>query len=214
MSLTQWTWLALALLGASLWLPGVASAQGNFEIQVYGSETVEPDTTMFELHSNIAVKGTTTKEDGIFPTQHAGHETIEMTRGFTPWFETGFYIFTSIQPDAGWKWVGDHIRPRIRGPERWQVPVGRSLSREHGDAGGYAATGISSTSRSMSGYQRLKMALSSPFSVRTRVCNNKCAPSLDHCICCFLQKRVLTTSFTVDSTNPVAIGSPLRYLSP
>src|SRR4029453_16464550 len=31
---------------------------------------------------------------------------------------------------------------------------------EHGDAGGYAATGISSTSRSMSGYQPLKMALS------------------------------------------------------
>src|SRR5215471_13854005 len=81
---------------------------------------------------------------------------------------------------------------------------------EHGDAGGYAATGLSSTSRSMSGYQRLKMALSSPFSVRTRVCNNKCAPSFDHCICCFLQKRLLTTSFTVDSTNPVAIGSPLR----
>src|SRR5262249_12040664 len=85
---------------------------------------------------------------------------------------------------------------------------------EHGDAGGYAATGISSASRSMSGYQRLKMVLSSPFSVRTRVCNNKCAPSLDHCICCFLQNRLLTTSFTVDSTNPVAIGSPLRYRSP
>src|SRR5262249_1724706 len=38
-----------------------------------------------------------------------------------------------------------------------------SSHREQGDAGGYAATGISSTSRSMSGYQRLKMALSSPF---------------------------------------------------
>ena len=96
MSLMQWTWLALALLGASLWLPGVASAQGNFEIQVYGSETVEPGTTMVELHSNVAIKGTTTKEDGIFPTQHAAHETIEITHGFTPWFETGFYLFTSI----------------------------------------------------------------------------------------------------------------------
>jgi hypothetical protein len=40
------------------------------------------------------------------------------------------------------------------------------------------------------------------------------APSLDQDICCFLQNRLLTTSFTVDSTNPVAIGSPLRYLSP
>ncbi len=45
--------------------------------------------------------------------------------------------------------------------------------REQGDAGGYAATEISSTSRSMSGYQRLKMAPNSPLSVRTRVCNNK-----------------------------------------
>src|SRR5437588_8399425 len=63
----------------------------------------------------------------------------------------------------------------------------------------------------MSGYQRLKMTLSSPFSVCTRVCNNKCAPSLDHYICCFLQNRLLTASFTVDSTNPVAIASPWRY---
>ena len=132
MSLTPWMWMAPVLLGASLWLPGVASAQGNFEIQVYGSETVEPGTTMVELHSNIAIKGTTTEEDGIFPTQHAAHETIELTHGFTPWFETGFYLFTSIQPDAGWKWVGDHIRPRIRVPESWQVPVGLSLSLEVG----------------------------------------------------------------------------------
>lgn len=56
----------------------------------------------------------------------------------------------------------------------------------------------------------LTMALSSPFSVRTHVCNNKCAPSLDHCLCCFLPKRLLTTACTVDSTHPVAIGSPLR----
>src|SRR5215813_2864595 len=82
--------------------------------------------------------------------------------------------------------------------------------REHGDAGGHAAIGSSSTFMSRSGYQRLKMPAKSPFSVRTRVCNNRCAPSLDHCICCFLQNRLLTTSFTVDSTNPVAIGSPLR----
>jgi hypothetical protein len=38
--------------------------------------------------------------------------------------------------------------------------------REQGDAGGYAATEISSTSRSMSGYQRLKMTPNSPLSVR------------------------------------------------
>ena len=45
-----------------------------------------------------------------------GHETVEITHGFTPWFETGFYVFTSIQPGRGWEWVGDHVRPRVRIP--------------------------------------------------------------------------------------------------
>jgi hypothetical protein len=57
---------------------------------------------------------------------------FEITRGFTDWFETGFYIFTSVQPDTGWEWVGDHLRPRARIPERWEWPVGVSLSLEFG----------------------------------------------------------------------------------
>src|SRR6266849_1499195 len=59
------------------------------------------------------------------------------------------------------------------------------IRREHGDPGGYAASGIASAFISRPGYQRLKMPANSPFSVRTRVCSNRCAPSLDHCICCF-----------------------------
>ena len=132
MFLKQWRWIGAVLLVTYVWWPSTVPAQGNFEIQVYGSETVEPGKTMIELHSNTAIKGTTQKEDGVFPTQHAAHETIEITHGFTPWFETGFYLFTSIQPEAGWKWVGDHIRPRIRAPESWHVPVGLSLSTEIG----------------------------------------------------------------------------------
>jgi len=50
------------------------------------------------------------------------------------------------------------------------TPVWAQRRGEQGDAGGYAATGISSTSRSTSGYQHLKMAPNSPLSVRTRVC--------------------------------------------
>src|SRR5438105_13507252 len=94
-----------------------AGAQGNFEIQVYGSELTGPGQTMVELHSNTAIKGTTRTEDGVVRTQGAVHETLEITHGFTPWFETGFYLFTSIQPDSGWQWAGDHIRPRVRAPE-------------------------------------------------------------------------------------------------
>jgi hypothetical protein len=120
------------LLGLGLLLPRAAAAQGNFEIRVYGADTVAPGTTMLELHSHTALKGTTQPENGVRPTQHAAHETLEITHGFTPWFETGFYIFTSIQPEHGWEWVGDHIRPRIRVPESWEVPVGLSLSLEAG----------------------------------------------------------------------------------
>jgi hypothetical protein len=116
-------------------LAGAACAQGNFEIQVYGSETVAPGTTMFELHSNSAIQGTTRREDGVLPTQHAVHETLEITHGWTSWFETGFYLFTSVQtlgPDQGYWWVGNHIRPRVRAPEEWHLPVGLSLSLEVG----------------------------------------------------------------------------------
>ena len=118
--------LISGLMAAPAW------AQGNFEIQVYGSELTAPGQTMVELHSNTAVKGTTSTEDGVLRTQGAFHETIEITHGFTEWFETGFYLFTSIQPDPSWEWVGDHIRPRVRVPESWNWPVGLSLSMEFG----------------------------------------------------------------------------------
>src|ERR1035438_7352686 len=98
------------LLGLFLLLAaGVpACAQDNYEIQVYGSDTVPPNHTMVELHSNFTVEGSKTTVDGMLPTNHAEHETVEITQGITDWFETGFYIFTSIQPNEGWQWVGDH----------------------------------------------------------------------------------------------------------
>jgi hypothetical protein len=67
--------LALVLSG----LPMVAAAQGNFEIQVYPSETTTPGTTMFELHTTSALRGTTRSEDGVRPTRYAVHETLEIT---------------------------------------------------------------------------------------------------------------------------------------
>jgi hypothetical protein len=109
-----------------------AVAQGNYEIQVYGADTVEPGSTMVELHSNYTAEGTTTTNDGTEPTNHAVHETLEITQGFTPWFETGFYVFTSIHSGDGWEWVGDHIRPRFRAPDSWHWPVGVSISNEIG----------------------------------------------------------------------------------
>ena len=109
-----------------------AVAQDNTEIQVYGSDLVAPGDTMVEIHSNFTLKGTKTVVDGVLPTHHAQHETLEITHGFSDWFETGFYVFSTIQPDGGWMWVGDHIRPRVAIPEKWNWPVGLSLSTEFG----------------------------------------------------------------------------------
>ena len=110
----------------------VASAQDNYEIQVYSAPTVEPHHTMVELHSNFTVEGSKDIIDGVAPTEHAWHETIEITHGFNNWFETGFYIFTRARNGDGWDWVGDHIRPRFRAPESWHLPVGLSVSNEIG----------------------------------------------------------------------------------
>jgi hypothetical protein len=109
-----------------------AHAQDNYEIQVYASELVPPRTTMVEIHSNFTVNGSKSVVDGVQPTNHAEHETLEITQGFTDWFETGFYVFSTIQPKGGWQWVGDHIRPRFAIPEKWHWPVGLSISQEVG----------------------------------------------------------------------------------
>ena len=108
----------------------VARGQDNFEIQVYGSETLAPRESMVELHSNYTLEGSKTEMNGVLPTHHALHETLEITQGFTPWFETGFYVLSSVQPGKGWEWAGDRLRPRLRVPESWRWPVGLSLSTE------------------------------------------------------------------------------------
>jgi hypothetical protein len=120
--------LTLVLLFAAASL----RAQDNYEIQVYGSDTVAKGFTMVELHSNFTAKGFTESRNGVEPDSHAFHETLEITHGFTEWFETGFYIFTEARKGSGWQYVGSHIRPRARVPEEWGWPVGVSLSTEIG----------------------------------------------------------------------------------
>jgi hypothetical protein len=110
----------------------IAKAQDNYEIQVYGSETVEKGRTMLELHSNYTLDGSKTVIDGQLPTNNVFHETIEITHGWTPWFETGFYFFNTIGNDGRSAYVGSHIRPRVAAPESWKWPVGISLSAEFG----------------------------------------------------------------------------------
>jgi len=125
----------LALLSVSaaclLLIPSL-HAQGNYEIQVYGADTEPAKSTMLELHSNFTAVGQKRLIDGVYPTNHQEHETLEITQGINSWSEIGFYVFTSLQDGYGWQWVGDHIRPRVKVPDSWHWPVGVSLSTEVG----------------------------------------------------------------------------------
>jgi hypothetical protein len=123
---------AFTILSAWLMSAAPARAQDNYEIQVYGYDLVEKGKTMVELHSNFTFQGSKTEQDGMLPTNHQWHESVEITHGFTDWFETGFYIFTAVQNGLGWDWVGDHIRPRFAVPKKWNWPVGVSVSQEIG----------------------------------------------------------------------------------
>jgi hypothetical protein len=109
-----------------------AAAQDNYEIQVYGSPTQAKGSTIFELHSNFTFMGEKAVKDGVLPSYHAFHETIEITHGITENFELGFYLFTNYTSSYGFKVIGTHIRPRISVPEKWHWPVGVSLSTEIG----------------------------------------------------------------------------------
>src|SRR5438270_5264846 len=70
--------LGLAALSLMLASAGVASAQDNYEIQVYPYETVPKGATMLELHSNYTAIGRAEPLNGVSATNHAVHETVEI----------------------------------------------------------------------------------------------------------------------------------------
>lgn len=118
-----------------LFLSGFISlvhSQDNYEIQVYGSQTQQKNSAIFELHSNFTFDGEKDVVKGVRPSYHSLHETLEITQGITDIFEIGAYLFTNYTPKYGYQIVGTHIRPRVMAPSQWKWPVGVSLSAEIG----------------------------------------------------------------------------------
>jgi hypothetical protein len=119
-----------AIICFLLWLPGLARAQADNEIQVYASPTVENKWTIFELHSNYTFRGskflTNTKS------ARWTNETLEITHGFGKNFEIGLYTFTGFAPGGNYIYQGNQIRPRVTVPSTWKWPFGTSLSVEFG----------------------------------------------------------------------------------
>jgi hypothetical protein len=68
--------LSLSLFFACLALlcAPTAHAQGNYEIQVYGAETVAPKNLMVELHSNFTPDGQKNYMYSKFPARRTTYE--------------------------------------------------------------------------------------------------------------------------------------------
>ena len=109
-----------------------AVAQDPFEIQVYEYATVPAGKWNLETHLNFVQRGTTTYEGSVAPTEHQTHLTFELTRGITSWFEVAGYLVTARRDGEAPEYVGWRVRPRVRAPESWKLPVGLSLSTEVG----------------------------------------------------------------------------------
>jgi Putative MetA-pathway of phenol degradation len=117
----------LALTSASL-----ANAQDLYEIQVYPYMTVPAGRTMVEVHSNYFARGT--MDIGPeFPLNHQSHETLEVTHGFTNYFEcAGYFVTAPHVPGEGGRVVGWRIRPRFRFRETPNLFFNISVSVEFG----------------------------------------------------------------------------------
>jgi hypothetical protein len=124
--------LRFRLAAAALLLSGAtpALAQDPFEIQVYEYVTVPKGKWNLETHFNYTARGVKQFEGTVAPTEKQAHLTFELTRGISDYFElAGYLVFARRareSPDfAGWR-----LRPRVRLPERWNLPVLLSLSAE------------------------------------------------------------------------------------
>jgi len=118
---------ALSLLGLA-----PARAQDPFEIQVYEYVTVPKGRWNLETHFNYTARGVRVFEGTVAPTQHQSHLTFELTRGITDYFELAGYLVLARQAGESPDFAGWRLRPRVRFPERWKLPVLLSLSAEVG----------------------------------------------------------------------------------
>ncbi len=109
-----------------------AHAQDPFEIQVYEYATVPKGRWNLETHFNYTLRGTKISQGSVAPTEHQTHLTFELTRGISDVFEIAGYVLFADRPGADPEVAGWRVRPRVRLPERWHLPVDLSLSVEVG----------------------------------------------------------------------------------
>ncbi len=118
--------LLSALLTAS------AFGQDSFEVQVYESDIVPVGQYELDMHNIFVERGGTMWDGTVAPSNHQEHHAFEFTRGMTDEFEMGSYLLFAHRPDGATQFAGFRLRPRVKAPDNWQLPVGLSLSAEIG----------------------------------------------------------------------------------
>jgi len=129
---TSRSWWGLFFLAAPFLSLPRARAQDIFEIQVYEYKTVEKGRYNLEVHFNNITRGTRQFEGRFAPTDNQFHLSLELTRGITDHFELAGYLLQAQRPGGGYEYAGARVRPRVRAPESWRLPVDVSLSFEVG----------------------------------------------------------------------------------
>lgn len=109
-----------------------ARAQDSFEVQVYESDLVPVDHSELDVHTLFIERGSTSEEGTVAPSDQQAHMAFEFTRGVTDYFEMGSYLLFAHRPGYNAEYAGFRLRPRVRAPEEWGLPVGLSLSTEIG----------------------------------------------------------------------------------
>ncbi len=122
--------LLMCLLLTTLAVPAIA--QDSFEVQVYESDVVPVDHYELDVHNIFVQRGGTSWEGTVAPSNRQEHLAFEFTRGMTEWFEIGSYLLFAHRPDGVNDFAGFRLRPRVKAPDDWSLPVGVSLSAEIG----------------------------------------------------------------------------------
>ena len=105
-------------------------AQDTFEVQVYESDIVPVNQYELDIHNIFVGRGSTSWDGTVAPSNHQQHLAFEFTRGVTDYFEMGSYLLLAHRPDGTSEYAGFRLRPRVKAPDDWRLPVGLSLSVE------------------------------------------------------------------------------------
>lgn len=108
-----------------------ASAQDLFELEVFRYESAAAGEYEVEFHTNGMSRGTIAPAS-VAANHRPVHLSVELTRGWTPRFETAIFVQTApFGSNGSARFAGGHLRTKYRIGEMRRVPLGIAVSSEY-----------------------------------------------------------------------------------